>query len=116
MPAGFAQNAVEISGKAWVEHLIDRVSDDRITVEAHHRLKRRVAANDASVFVNRKQADVDRFDDRLVEFLEDRKLVRVPLLLFVKSAVLDSDSHVAGDRLKNFEVFAREQRTVVCSA
>ena len=44
-----------------VKNIFNNAAHNLIAIEAHHLLEWRVASNDSAVFVNRKQADVDRF-------------------------------------------------------
>ena len=81
-----------------------------------HDLHLRVPAFDAVVEIDGEDADVDGFDDVLVELLEALELGDLLLEAAVELGVLDGDADVAGERFEQFHVFAGEEVAVVGAA
>ena len=81
-----------------------------------HALHLRVPALDAVVEVDGEDADVDGFDDVLVELLQALELGDLLLQAAIELRVLDGDADVAGQRFEHLHVFAGEEVAVVGAA
>ena len=81
-----------------------------------HDLHLRVPALDAVFEVDGEDADVDGFDDVLVELLEALELGDLLLEAAVELGVLDGDADVAGEGFEQLHVFAGEEVAVVGAA
>ena len=71
-----------------------------------HHFHLRVPALDAVFHVERHDADVDGFDDVLVEILQALVLRHFLLQRSVEPAVLDGDAEIAAERFEQLHVFA----------
>ncbi len=81
-----------------------------------HALHLGVPAFDAVVEIDGEDADVDGFDDVLVELLEAFELGDLLFEAAVELRVLDRDADVAGERFEQLHVFAGEEVAVVGAA
>ena len=77
--------------------------------EGVHGLHLRVPAFDAVVEVDGEDADVDGFDDVLVELLEALELGDFFFQAGVEAGVLEGDADVAGEGFEELDVFARQE-------
>ncbi len=77
--------------------------------EGVHGFHLRVPALDAVVEIDGEDADVDGFDDVLVEFLEPLELADLFFEARVEAGVLQGDADVAGERFEQLHVFAGEE-------
>ena len=81
-----------------------------------HDLHLGVPALDPVVEIDGEDADVDGFDDVLVELLEAFELCDLLLEAAIELGVLDGDADVAGERFEQLHVFAGEEVAVVGAA
>ena len=99
------QRLDELRGKDGTKRLADGLS----AAEGVHGLHLRVPAFDAVVEIEGQDADVDGFDDVLVELLEALELADLGFKAGVEAGVLEGDADVAGERLEQLDVFAGEE-------
>src|SRR5689334_6154123 len=104
MPPRLTEYHLQILGEALIKDLLDLLTDRLVAAEAHHLLEGRVTARDPAVLINREQADIDRLDDRLVEFLQQGEFFGMLLLLAIEPTVFNSDTDVARDCLEDLKV------------
>ena len=92
-----------------------RLAESLAAAEGVHGLHLRVPAFDAIVEIDGEDADVDGFDDVLVELLEALELDDLFFEARVEAGVLQSDADVAGQGFEQLDVFAgQESRRPVC--
>ena len=82
--------------------------------EEHFHL--RIPAFDATFQIDGKDADVDRFNDVLVEILQLLEFVDLRFKSTVKLRVLDRDTDISGERFENLHVFGGEEVAIVGAA
>ena len=109
-------HAVEPGDKLRRQDSGDRLTQNLGARLLVHALHLRVPALDAVVEVDGEDADVDRFDDVLVELLEAFELRDLLLQPAVELRVLNGDADVAGQRLQQLHVFAGEEVAVIGAA
>src|SRR5277367_2521587 len=73
----------------------------------------RVPALDAVFEVDCEDADVDRLDDVLVKLFQALKLSNLLLQPAVELSILNCDADVAGERLQQLHIFAREEVSII---
>ncbi len=99
-------------GEIFREKILDIFSDRFVPSQRKDFLERGVEPGNGPIQIDRHQTDIDRLNDRFVEFFEDFKLSGPGLLLLIEQAVFNRDGNVARDRPQNLDVFGREQRAV----
>ncbi len=67
--------------------------------------ERGIESRHLSFEIHGQQTDVDRLDDRLVEFLQKLQLGRAFLLVLVEQTVFNRDRDVTRDGTQNLDVF-----------
>ncbi len=85
------------------------LADGLGAAEGVHGLHLRVPAFDAVVEVDGEDADVDGFDDVLVELLEALELADFLFQAGVEAGVLEGDADVAGQGFEQLDVFAGQE-------
>ena len=96
MDAGFAAHALELIGQIRGEQLRQPPAHGLFARDAGQLLDLRVPAFHAVFQVGRQDADVDRFDDVLAEFLQPLVLFHLALQRAVERGIFDGDPDVAG--------------------
>ena len=91
------------------KHRTKRLAERLAAAQRIHGLHLRVPAFDAVVEIDGEDADVDGFDDVLVELLEPLKLDDLFLEARVEAGVLQSDADVAGQRFQQLHIFAGQK-------
>ena len=86
-----------------------RLAEGFGAAEGVHGLHLRVPALDAVVEIDGQDADVDGFDDVLVELLEPLELADLFFQARIEAGVLQGDADVAGEGLEQLDVFAGEE-------
>ena len=76
----------------------------------------RVPALDPVIEIDSKDADVDGFDDVLVELLEPLEVGDLLLESAIELRVLNGDADVAGQRFEHLHLFAGEKVSISCAA
>src|SRR5712692_2455972 len=112
LPTIRTQNLLQGVGKVFHEQVFDFFADGFVATEREDLFERRVQARDASVQIDREQADIDRLDNRFIEFLKQLEFSGVLLLLLIKQTVFDGYSDIARYGAENLDVFGGEQRAV----
>ena len=87
----------------------DALAEGFGAAEGVHGLHLRVPALDAVVEVDGEDADVDGFDDVLVELLQALELADLLFEARVEAGVLQGDADVAGQGLEQLDIFAGEE-------
>ena len=95
----------ELAGEDGAKRLADGLG----AAEGVHGLHLRVPAFDAVVEIEGQDADVDGFDDVLVELLEPLELADFFFQAGVEAGVLEGDADVAGQGFEQLDVFAGEE-------
>ena len=72
----------------------------------------RIPALHAIVQIRRENADVDRLDNVLAEFLQPFVLLDLAAAASGRARVFDSDPHIAGKRQQQFDIDARKEIAV----
>src|SRR6185436_12277983 len=111
-PAIFSQHLLQRVGKIFGEQILDAFPNCRIATEIEDVFERRVESCNSPVEIDREQANVNRFDNRLVEFLQQLQLRRALLLILVEQTVFNRDCDVARNRAQNLDVLGRKQPTI----
>ncbi len=102
MPSSASTNS---AGKTVLQFLAEGfAAADRV-----HGFHLRVPALDAVFEIEGEDADIDGFDDVLVEFLQAFELADLFFQACVEAGVLQRDADVAGQRLEQFNVFAGKE-------
>ena len=78
-------------GEVFGKKVLDVFSDSLVPRQRENFFECRVQASDGAIEIDRHQAHVDRFDDRLVEFFENLEFGSPALLLLIEQAVFNCD-------------------------
>ena len=100
-------------GHVGREELAQGSAQRDVSRNAGQLLDLRVPALHAVVQIDGQDADVDRFDDVLAEFLQPLVLFDLLLQRTVETAILDGDRDVPDKRDQQFQVVAREEIALV---
>ena len=90
-------NAVDLAQEVSRKNSRERLSQDIGAREAKENLHTAVPTFDVIIEVDCKDADVDRFDDVLVELFQALELPDLPLQSAIKLGVLNRDPDIASE-------------------
>src|SRR3569832_1287667 len=111
-PAVFAEHLFQRVSEVFGEQILDATTNRRIATQIENVFERRVQTRYTSFQIDRQQSNVDRLDDRLIEFLQQLQLCRAFLLVLIKQTILDRDCDVTGNRAQDLDVFGRKQPAI----
>ena len=109
MDAHLAARALELLDQRRREKLRQRAAHGIGAADAAQPLHLRIPAFDSVVETGRENADIDRFDDVLAEFLQPLILVHFLFERAVEIGVFGGDPDVIRERLQQFDVVARKK-------
>ena len=109
-------NAVELLHERGREDFAQRPCQRLPARQRIHHFHLRVPGLDAVGQIDRQHADVDRLDDILVEVLQPLVFGDFLFQRCVQPSILDGDTHVAGQRFQQLDVFAGQEIAFDCLA
>src|SRR6185369_2789554 len=105
LPAFSTQNLVQSISKIFSKEFLHITPDGRVTTQVQNMLERRIETCNFTFEVDRQETNIDRLNDRLVEFFQEFEFRRSGLLVLVKQAVFDCDRDISGHGSQYLDVF-----------
>src|SRR5258707_15326365 len=96
-PTLAAEHLIECIAEVFSEKRWQLRIDGFISAYVQNLFERRIQVRYATIEINSQQADIDRFDDRFVDFLQERQFGGALFLLLIEQAVFYRHRNIAGN-------------------